>query len=398
MVARTRAAATKAAEKGNLLSATIRIGLNYLKLITTLGAFQAKAPEIIASLQEGASTVSNGLSFNVPPVACAFDFTFVGVFWATMCIPLVILVGCALVAAVLYARAHCQRSSVLVERAKMDASTRQKAEIDDPVMTTEQLVDTYVGVFLSSVIILIFLTYQTILSTTVSVFDTYDTDIDGKTYLNADFRITTDSDAYDGLVVGAIISMGVYVVGIPVIAAALLYRNKERLHVRDVIESYGFLFLGYEIGTKSRVDRVLSAREQQTAKARSIRREERLAVQTARSTAARSGGDPDEAGAQALKDLREQRDRAASVTSGEEGGALSHLADSLVEDCYEDEDGREAENDAGAGGGPRRNRNTSVDSEFGNGALHSQGIQKAGNPMQLQTLPRANTATLLRTA
>lgn len=121
MVARTRAAATKAAEKGNLLSATIRIGLNYLKLITTLGAFRAKAPEVIASLQEGASTVSNGLSSNVPPVACAFDFTFVGVFWATMTIPLLILAGCAIVAAVLYARASCATQREQARRSELPA-------------------------------------------------------------------------------------------------------------------------------------------------------------------------------------------------------------------------------------------------------------------------------------
>lgn len=224
--------------------------------------------------------------------------------------------------------------------------------------TSNQLWDTYIGVFVSSVIILVFLTYQTILATTVSVFDTYDVPIDGKTYLNADFRITTDDAVYDQLVAGAIVSMIVYVIGIPLLAGFLLWRNHDRLHVREVIESYGFLFLGYEIGTKARVKRVVGARERAARRQQDLAREERLAVAAARSAARSAGADEDAAAEEAVAQLRAQRDAAGLSLSGAsadiavDGYFVDGIADTMVQEVeVADDDTRKTSTVGGGGAG-----------------------------------------------
>lgn len=127
----------------------------------------------------------------------------------------------------------------------VETRDRRQSEVVHPVEVEKVTLEgAAVDSFMSATVILLFLVYNNIMSSTFAVFDTTE-EIAGVTYLRSDFRITTEDSRYPIMVVGAAIAMVIYVVGIPAAALLVLYRNRHHLYSTRVMVKYSFLFAGY---------------------------------------------------------------------------------------------------------------------------------------------------------
>jgi len=91
----------------------------------------------------------------------------------------------------------------------------------------------------------------------LSVFGcTLHDDGDGQTYLNAypwiacSTTSTTASSPFSALLAIGLIGLFVYVIGIPLTSAVLLYRSRHELDSQQTIARYGFLYACYREGTQ----------------------------------------------------------------------------------------------------------------------------------------------------
>ena len=97
----------------------------------------------------------------------------------------------------------------------------------------------------SGAVVLIFLLYTQVTAALLEVFNLYPFPIEGTRRLQADVAVSSESTAYQTALLVGTIAVLVYVIGIPLATLVLLFRLRKRLHQPAVIQSFGFLFLGY---------------------------------------------------------------------------------------------------------------------------------------------------------
>ncbi len=94
------------------------------------------------------------------------------------------------------------------------------------------------------VVFAVFLLYPTISQRILSFFVCRE--VEGVSYLSADFHLRCDSDEYKRYVPLAVICVLVYPVGIPFGVLTILYRNRNRMKIPSVQLAYGLLFEAYQ--------------------------------------------------------------------------------------------------------------------------------------------------------
>lgn len=96
-------------------------------------------------------------------------------------------------------------------------------------------------------IVLLLVAYKAVSAAIMQVFDCYDDQILGHTYLRADFGVRCDADAHAGVSVAAGVFIFLYLAGIPLAGYLHLRRNVGRLRDPTFMRYNAFMYNGYSI-------------------------------------------------------------------------------------------------------------------------------------------------------
>ena len=230
------------------LSIVIRIGLTFIQMLSSIGQFRAKATQTIQHILGVTDSVGSSV-FSFPPVQCLFRVPYYSRFALSVSLPL--LVGALIMAfmcAAILLKAYCRSRRKKHSRRQLAVSG-----VNDTRTTSSQsacyLVLQYFRrrSYLSPVLFVYFLFYNSLSTATTAMFRCRSEVIDGVQHLEVDPAV----ECYNsGHVVGMVTAGLLAVVFNFVIPLALLFtlrRNASRLRDPSMLNTFGFLYYGYSV-------------------------------------------------------------------------------------------------------------------------------------------------------
>ena len=227
--------ATDERRAGSPATGAVRVMVNFLQASSMLGTFRIKGPALVADML-GYTSVGDGVSLDAFPIQCALGgLSYYTQLFTYMALPVVVVTSVALYNLGKYAAA----------RRRIALATRAEARF---MLQGKRLRRHLAARFTTTVLIVMFLLHNRLTKEIVSVFATLPFKVFGRTVLREDVSVATDTDEYTLAAILGGVCVFVYIIGFPLGAAWLLYKNRRRLDTAEVQGRYGFLYQGLKIG------------------------------------------------------------------------------------------------------------------------------------------------------
>lgn len=208
-------------------SGVVRVLLNFVQLTMTVMAIELGPRGGVRQVLGTSAAASAGLDF--PPLACSTHWSYAETVYAYLALPACMMALPAFVYVAIWARTPKTRSG----RAVVSSEKVSPAEL---------LASQYVA----TVVFLLFLVLQRTSQAFFSVFEVFPHRIRGHRVLAADLTLRVGSSAHRTLQACAAAGIAVYTVGVPAVAAALVYRQRNNLADARVRARYSFIVDGYQ--------------------------------------------------------------------------------------------------------------------------------------------------------
>jgi hypothetical protein len=214
-------------------------------MLSALGIFVAHATDTFRNIV-GVSDVVGLQLFSLPPVRCVLELDYMVAFSLTVSLPFIlaafsIVLGVGVVAVKVF-RARRARSKGTRDDTSGEVYASGKAEF-----VAKLRVFTKGKAYLTPVLFILFLSYNTVAHAAASMFKCRPEVVDGFRYLAADMSVTCYKPLHVAGVVGAAIVTIGFNLGYPLLLLLVLRKKKETLSTTATAQQLGFLYQGYSL-------------------------------------------------------------------------------------------------------------------------------------------------------
>lgn len=216
--------------------------------LSLLGAYEAVGVSPALKSLMDAGGPSNGVDFSIHPAQCSLKLTYHARLAGYLILP---LLGLTLIFSVCFALYKLGRFD-LKEKPRQQWEVIEQIDVNDQHSAARaqyrSSFERFKTVLRGSMIVYVFLVYNTVARETFFAFDQYESPIGGKYYLAADFSVETGSNGHKLALVFCILWLLWFVIGWPVAVFTLIRRGRHKLDDPIFRSKYGFIYDGLDLG------------------------------------------------------------------------------------------------------------------------------------------------------
>jgi hypothetical protein len=206
--------------------AILRIFLSYVQTLTLLGSFADQSSAVISEYLGSLDYATNPATKVFSPLQCYLGWRFHEEFFLMMSLPIIVVIFSYVSNFVMY----------VIRRSLPSKYAEYKS--------AGELWDEFNNKSIQSIAVLMLLVYLNVVSYIFKAFSFYASPINGKQYLQEDFRVTKDSEAYSTMSRVAVAAAVAYIGAWPVGLFVFLWRNQFKLGTSLLKERMKFLYDG----------------------------------------------------------------------------------------------------------------------------------------------------------
>ena len=269
LVALTYIAAFRTVKQATQREILLRILLTYIQMLSSLGLFHAQATETFRDIF-GMSEAVGGSFVSAPPLQCVLRLPYYTQFALNLGLPfLMVPLSIVLVATVMLVRSlwytrSCGGIRRLPFGKRATSNTRmadriRAASVAPRSVSVGVLRSTHTNCcaifqqylrergYVAPTVFVLFLSYSMLSTTAATLFKCRPEVIDGQRYLATDLSVPCyDVSHFGGMVAAGTMALS-FNIGMPLLLAWFLRRNKSRLREPEIFSRFGFLYQGYSV-------------------------------------------------------------------------------------------------------------------------------------------------------